>query len=257
LVSIKGVREKAKIAKALEFSQSIQTALGAEAVGIWSFDEGPGNTTVKDSSGYGNDGTINGGAIYTSETPHKVVGKGAGKYALSFDGASGYVDVPGKLGDFSNAITIEAWMRVPNPTKWRNPIVGSSAATPNGLGVNIFFGAYSDAAPSFAITIASGRPGVNGAPNSIKANTWQHYVGVYDGAYVKLFLDGQLAGSTPATGNIANPSGGILIGQYDLSSSHAAEGLIDEVRIYSRALSVGEIQKHYAEGAVKLGLVKK
>jgi len=47
----------------------------------------------------------------------------------------------------------------------------------------------------------------------------------------------------------------LLIGQW--SGGQFWDGHIDEVRIYSRALSVGEIQKHYAEGAIKLGLVKK
>jgi len=93
LVSLKGVREKAEIAKGLEFSQSIQHALGADAVGIWSFDEDSGST-ANDNSGYGNSGTLYNFASpygWTSETPHKIVGSGQGKYALSFDGVDDYV----------------------------------------------------------------------------------------------------------------------------------------------------------------------
>ncbi|MEA3295592.1 MAG: prepilin-type N-terminal cleavage/methylation domain-containing protein, partial [Patescibacteria group bacterium] len=59
LVSTKGIREKARLAKAQKFDSSIQHALGANAVGIWRFEEGTG-TTAHDESGYGNDGTIHG-----------------------------------------------------------------------------------------------------------------------------------------------------------------------------------------------------
>ena len=66
LVSMSGVREKARIANALEFSQSVDFALGAYAVGWWDFDEGSG-AMAGDKSEYSNNGTIN-GAVYTVDT---------------------------------------------------------------------------------------------------------------------------------------------------------------------------------------------
>ncbi len=74
LVNLKGTREKARIAKALDFSHTIQHTLGAYAVGIWRFEE-IGDTAL-DSSGYGNHGTIT-GATHTNG----ILGS-----ALSFDG---------------------------------------------------------------------------------------------------------------------------------------------------------------------------
>jgi type II secretory pathway pseudopilin PulG len=92
LVSLKGVIEKARIVKVLKFSQSIQNVLGADVVGIWTFDDQTNPT--KDTSGYGNDGAIS-GAVFTDDTPHKFVGAGTaqGKYALYFDGVDDYVSV--------------------------------------------------------------------------------------------------------------------------------------------------------------------
>lgn len=71
-IGLPGQRQKARIAKTLEFSSSIQNALGSEAVGIWTFDN-----NAFDTSGYGNNGTIYGGASFTTDnTPQKVVGSG-------------------------------------------------------------------------------------------------------------------------------------------------------------------------------------
>lgn len=109
LVQIKTPREKAQIAKSLQFSNTIQNALGSEGVGTWSFDDQTNPT--KDSSGYGNNGTIY-GASFTDETPHKVVGTGAGRYALQFDGVDDYVDcgAPSSL-DIPGDKTLELWVK--------------------------------------------------------------------------------------------------------------------------------------------------
>src|SRR3989344_4913080 len=113
LVSMGGLQGKAKIVKTLQFSQSVSHALGAYAVGVWGFDEGEGSgTTALDGSGYGNNGTIV-GAVYTDETPHKAIGRGSGKYALSFDGVDDSVSVPNSSSlNPTSQITIEAWVKL-------------------------------------------------------------------------------------------------------------------------------------------------
>ena len=57
LVSTQGLQGKARITKTLEFSQSLNNALGAYAVGWWTFDGGAG-PRVQDTPGYGNNGTL-------------------------------------------------------------------------------------------------------------------------------------------------------------------------------------------------------
>ena len=125
LVSLKGVREKAEIAKGLEFSQSIQHALGADAVGIWSFDDcgndGDTHTTLADTSGYGNNGT-NHGAICREDTPFHVVGSGGGKRALSFDGDD-YVDCGSGASTLPANFTAEVWVYF-NGTSDNSTLIG-------------------------------------------------------------------------------------------------------------------------------------
>ena len=84
IVSMSGSTDSATIAKGKIYAQQIHALLGANALGVWNFDEGTG-TVVKDLSGYNNHGVIT-GADWTEDTP---IGQG---YALSFNGSSDYVD---------------------------------------------------------------------------------------------------------------------------------------------------------------------
>lgn len=125
LVNLKSPRERARIAAGLQFSQSVFNALGSEAVGVWSFDEGSG-TVVKDSSGYGNNGTLAGTTLpsFVADTPHYVVGTGAERYALSFNGTDNYVDCGNNATlQIADVITLEAWIKLDRtPTDYANVI---------------------------------------------------------------------------------------------------------------------------------------
>ena len=120
LVTVKSVREKARIAKGLQFAASVHHALGTYAVGIWDFDEGSG-TTANDASGYDNVGTIN-GATWTAEgdTPSE---KG---YALSFDGSNDYVDTIDLSWGRDDSFSIAVWIK-PATASGNKPIVSKSS----------------------------------------------------------------------------------------------------------------------------------
>ena len=97
-------------------SQDVTIIVGESSlIGYWKFNEGSG-TTVEDSSGNGNDGTINGDATWTT-------GKNGG--GLDFDGLDDYVDV-GDI-DLTDAFTIAAWIKISSMGK--NMIVGKSYST--------------------------------------------------------------------------------------------------------------------------------
>ena len=55
LVALKGLKERARIAKDLQFSSTIQHTLQADIVGFWDFEEGEGEV-INDLSGNVNDG---------------------------------------------------------------------------------------------------------------------------------------------------------------------------------------------------------
>ena len=114
LVALKGAREKAQIAKTLQWARSVQAQLGGDMVGSWNFNEGAG-TTALDATGY-NNGTLYSGAAVCSNPPtagcptwtdgvQGLTGK-----ALYFNG-SAYVEVGGKPSLNVESITIEMWVK--------------------------------------------------------------------------------------------------------------------------------------------------
>jgi len=247
LVSLKGVREKAEIARGLEFSQSIQHALGADAVGIWSFDEDSGST-ANDNSGYGNSGTLYNFASpygWTSETPHKIVGSGQGKYALSFDGVDDYVSMPMSSSlDFSGKykITITVWVyRKGNSGGCCGQIVGQRDVSGYDL-------RYDNRDTGAELEFIMGQGGWAGDGSDfgipLPLNEWHFIAAVADGTNLLLYDNGELKDTLSYTG-IVGVNGETKIGG---AGDGYFNGTIDEVRIYSQALSLAEIQKHYAEG---------
>src|SRR5262249_38051246 len=72
-------------------------------------------------------------------------------------------------------------------------------------------------------------------------NTWTFLVGTYDGATMKLYVNGALAASRSMTGAVVSSTDPLRIGG---DWSHEMfTGLIDNVRVYNRALSATEIQR--------------
>jgi hypothetical protein len=80
-------------------------------------------------------------------------------------------------------------------------------------------------------------------------NRWHHAVGVYDGARIALYIDGKLDASAPASGPIAANDEPVLIGENSERPGRFWHGLLDEVRLYSYALSEDEITALYGEAS--------
>lgn len=73
---------------------------------------------------------------------------------------------------------------------------------------------------------------------------WQHVAWVYDGSKVELFMDGISIGSTPASGTIASTDTPLSIGKHISPWGLATwDGGIDEVTLWSKALTQAEIQE--------------
>ncbi len=78
---------------------------------------------------------------------------------------------------------------------------------------------------------------------------WIHLAGTYDGASVKLYVNGALQFTTSHTGTFSSDTTGITIGASHNDAAHQAiegfNGAIDEVTLYNRALSAQEVQQLY------------
>ena len=241
LVAMRGVREKARIAKSLQFSQSVNHVLGAYAVGIWSFDEGSG-TIARDASGYGNHGTIH-GASYTSDTPHAIVGRGQGKYALQFDGENDYVDCGNNASLAPSDISVEGWIYGKGNAAYAGVIQGAK-----GVGYNDGYRVlYWPTSSKLAIQMNFGdaSPRIINSPTNFPTEKWHHFVATYDHAYIRLYINGVEQGTPIAETRNINWHG--TSNQRIGFAQWYFNGLIDEVRIYNRALSAEEVKIHYEQ----------
>ena len=98
---------------------------------------------------------------------------------------------------------------------------------------------------------AGGRPlgqiDVGGERNAVGSaalplNAWSHLAATFDGAVVRLFVNGVQVGSLGFSGSMAASTGCVAVGGNSVWGEWFA-GLIDEVRVYNRALSASEIQQ--------------
>jgi len=75
----------------------------------------------------------------------------------------------------------------------------------------------------------------------LATGAWSHLAATYDGANLRLYVNGTLVSTKAATGAIQPGTRALRIGGNSIWSEWFA-GLIDEVRVYNRALSAAEIQ---------------
>jgi chitodextrinase len=206
---------------------SAVTATGL--VAAYSFDEGSG-TTAADASGNGNTGTLS-GAVWTT------AGRNGG--ALSFDGAGDYVTVADKASlDLGAGATVEAWVYPTSNTGFRSVVAKErgGGGFPYGLET-------SSGVPDGFVTTTGNATAA--ATTALAASMWTHLAMTYDGATVRLYVNGGLAASTSVTGALTVSADPLRIGG-DVTWAEWFQGRIDDVRVYSRALTAAEVQTDMA-----------
>jgi hypothetical protein len=197
-------------------------------VAAYGFDAGSG-TAVADSSGQGNAGTVAGGALWST----------AGKVgsALSFDGVNDMVTVPDANSlDLTTGMTLEAWVNPSLFGGWRTALLKEQA----GNQVYSLYATSSAGPPGTYLMIGGAQQGMN-ATSALATGAWTHLAATYDGATQRIFVNGTQVASRAQTGAITTSTGALRIGGNSVWAEWFA-GLIDEVRVYNRALSATEIQ---------------
>jgi hypothetical protein len=202
-------------------------------VGWWNFNEGSG-TIADDSSGNGNNGTIN-GAAWTDG----VYGK-----ALSFDGSNAYVSIPNNSSLLPPQITVEAWIK-----RTLDFSVEKGIVTKGGGWGTQGWSLFTDSSmkPKFIISNAAGDTEIV-SPNALPLNTWRLVAATYDGSNLRLYENGvQVAGPVAST-RIPGGNYNVAIGRLvQLGSNNYIPAQIDEVRVYNRALTAADIQADFKD----------
>jgi hypothetical protein len=211
---------------------------GSGLMAFYPFSENAGTTTgtTKDLSGTGNDLTLT-----SIGAPYGIVAGGPYGNALSLNGSGQWANRAAPNVPTGSVATVEAWIY---PKAYAdatyNGIVSWSSRACNGLG--------------FALSIQnSGRPSmptwcndyVPASGTAATTNAWNHVAAVLNGQSATIYVNGQSLGTTtlPYIPNLSSTN--LAIGVLDYPGRYF-NGMIDEVRIYNRALTAQEITSRYA-----------
>ncbi|MHC5081242.1 MAG: DUF2341 domain-containing protein, partial [Planctomycetota bacterium] len=80
--------------------------------------------------------------------------------------------------------------------------------------------------------------------SDLAAGSWRHVALTYDGTTLSLYVNASLVDSCPATGSIFTTTAPVRIGSFHQGASFI-DGSLDEIRVYNRALPIGEILTHF------------
>jgi hypothetical protein len=220
--------------------------VGANAVpvikGLWHLDEGSG-VTAYDSTANNNDGTIYGASWVTP---------GRFGRALSFDGVDDYVDCGNDASlKITSALTVEAWIN------WDTfgGDSGGYAMVSKGWYDEGFMLYQNTSSPYNRVrgrVVTSNGVEYVLSTTPLVAGTWYHVAMVYDGSYLKLYINGVLEHSESATGSIRWPHAipqHCYLGTTYNAAGPKFDGKIDEVRIWDGALTAAQIEDSYQLGS--------
>ncbi len=201
-------------------------------VGWWPF-----NGNANDESGNGNHGTVNGATLAADRFGN------TGK-AYSFDGSGDYLNIA-----YSSTIspiigTVSGWLKTYSSIPQQSLIFGQSHGRPqlfvNNGKVYIGWGATQGFANCASIT-------------SVDNGQWVHVLGIFSTNSFSIYVNGVLESSN-STNLIQNSCNAPLqIGGFLVSTSCGTNGsngqffngLLDDIAIYNRALSLAEVQQLY------------
>jgi len=205
-------------------------------VGWWNFESvNPTNGVVLDSSTWGNNGTLINHATNTTIA-------GARGRALDFDGINDYVNVSYNQNlNITNEMTVEAWFYQKFYASWkvvlnRDDGVNKRIWTMRTITYNNF---------SFTLWNRSSSPVTATRVFLSAVNNWHHAAAVYNSTAVVLYVDGISGVPVDLPGGIRDANTPLYIAPY-------WNGSIDEVKIFSRALTPEEINASYQAGIYRL-----
>lgn len=203
----------------------------------WRLDESAGNVAA-DSSQSSNNGAYQGGVTKgaTGVIP------GYSGTAASFNGQDAAVAGQSSLTN-PTSYSLESWFKT--TTTRGGKIIGFGNSN-TGLSSNYDRHVYMQDDGTLAFGVWTGQPNLIITPVAYNDGKWHHMVAEQSSDGMKLFLDGALVGTNPQTQ--AQPYTGYWRVGGDTtwgSSSPYFEGTIDEVAVYSKALSADRVAAHY------------
>ena len=239
-----------KIGATLKIGETISNdSLKKGLVGHWSFD-GPtvisnaNQTYAEDSSGQNNRGQLMNMSTSSARAQGKI-GQG-----LSFDGTDDFVEVPDSTSlQISSNFAISFWFKTASISQTQKYLIAKN----NNAGSNqwsVIYEYVDNAIEFFAD--GTGFSGTDPRTNSqltISDTSWHHVVYAYDGSTWRGYVDGTQQFSVSRSFSLGALSGlNVFFGAANAAPDGEVNGLIDDVRVYNRALTNDEIKRLYNLG---------
>lgn len=215
-------------------------------VSYWTLDNSDiKGDVVKDVWGK-NDGTIIGKAKIV---PGKI------KEGIELDGASSYVDCGNDASlDLTDALTIEVWM-LTNVVGEGGPNAGPLCKAESGVDPWNWQLRFNSPASFMGFQFNAGGSIWISVGEKLTPDKWYHITGTFDGKEMICYLNG-MEKEKKAMPNISSGNGKFFIGQDGWMN--VLDGIVDEVRVYDRALSADEVKHNYgALSQLSVSLVNK
>lgn len=196
--------------------------------------------TAFDSTGAMNGAHANGPTLGGTGAPTYANG------ATSFDGVDDYIGF-GDVYDFAgtSSFTVEGWFNrttVGEAGTWRIVAGKEPAADPrDGWAIAIAPGTqliYFD-------RVSASNDDAVASTTATVAGTWYHFAVTYDGATMRMYVNGALEASTASALSIPNTTYPLRLGSLDPAPTNRFAGRLDEIAIYNVALSTAQVAEHY------------
>ena len=196
----------------------------------------PGNNNANDIIG-SNSGTLVGAAY----------GPGKVDQAFSLNGSTGYVQLTdAETLRPTTAITLDAWVKLSAAPAGHVLIFDHESPNPwygYGLALNSERKVSADINTGSSVNLVGSTP--------LQVDQWTHVAMTYDGAFMRIYVNGTQDGSLATSGAInytqtLDPT----IGRRATGGGNYFPGAIDEVEVFNRALNAGEVQTIYNAGSV-------
>lgn len=219
--------------KGVRAKQLAETSLFSDAnlVAYWKLDESSGNAS--DSKGT-NTLTNNASATYS---------QGKFNNGVNLNGSSQYLSSSTIPQTGAGSFTASAWIKGSSFASDGAVIGWGTGSVSNGTTMDIRSGKM------YADFYASGS--VVGS-TTMSTGIWYHVTYTWDGTNFRVYVNGVLDGTSGSIGGVNVTSSALAIGRAFWAAGNYFNGQIDDVAVFTRALSASEIQTLYFAGATKL-----
>ena len=237
VLTVSNVRDRARRPNVIA-ANSRKAVRYNDLLAHWKLDEGKGDA-VADCSGNAHHGVLKNG-------PQWAAGEQGG--ALRFGGGASYVEMDDCLPELALPMSIAFWVNPAKSQVQNADILGNHGEGFVGLSVQ----QQESNTNAFGFGYGDGTRWLGAGPVKLAADAWQHVAIVCDGRCAAIYVNGVEKSRSPANSPLAvNPYQRFKLGLgYKPGFGRCFRGLLQDVRIYRRALTAAEIAKLALPGEI-------